>query len=284
MSNKILITGVTGSVGKALTKSLQARQVAFKAASRNVAAAKEKLGLQEEVVHFSFDDPATFEAATADVEKVFLLGPSFNPHLDQLMTPFVAYLGKKGIKRIVYLSGLGLSGPVGLLGFHARMEQKLIQEGFDYTIIRPSYFAQNFRNYEYENITERSVVFAPAGKGKTAFIDVADIAAVATEVLTKEGHSGQAYELTGPEALSFYEVAALLTRFTGKQITYPEPDEDTFKAGLKATGVSDLIGEYMAIIYNNIANNKVAFTTDTIEKITGKKPTALETVLEQDWG
>ncbi|MCW3465778.1 NAD(P)H-binding protein [Chitinophaga nivalis] len=283
MSNKILVTGATGSIGKALIKSLQTQQAAFFAASRNVAAAKEKLGLQEEIVHFSFDDPTTFEAATAGVDKVFLLGPPITPDLDLLFAPFLEYLGKKGIKRIVYLSALGLTNPEGLLGFHARMEQKLAQEGFDYTILRPSFFSQNFRNYEYENITERSIVFAPAGKGKAAFIDVADIAAVAAVALTTEGHSGQSYDLTGPELLSFYDAAALLTTVTGKQITYPEPDADTFKAVLKAAGAPDFIGEYMTIVYDGILTNKVAFTTDTVEKVTGKKPTTLKTVLEQDW-
>ncbi|PSL44264.1 uncharacterized protein YbjT (DUF2867 family) [Chitinophaga niastensis] len=282
MSNKILVTGATGTIGKILVKNLEARQASFVVGSRNVEQAKDKLGLADNIVQFSFDDPATFENATAGVDSVFLLGPPMVPDLNVLLTPFLEYLPSKGIRRIVYLSALKID-PDSILGFHAVMEQKLAQDGFDYTVLRPSFFAQNFKNYEWENITERSITFAPAGNGKVAFIDAADIANVAATVLTTAGHSQQTYELTGPEILSYYDAANLLSEVTGKTITYPSPDAATYKAALKAAGAPDFIGTYMVAVYDVVAGNKVNFTTDTVEKITGKKPASLKTVLTADW-
>lgn len=283
MSNKILITGATGTVGKALVKELKARGVAFKAATRNIAAGKEKLGSDAEVVAFDFAEPNTFAAATAGVDRVFLLGPPVTLEVDKLIAPFLAHLQHQGIKRVVYFSALGAEKMGDALGFHTANEEKLKADGFDFTILKPTFFAQNFKNYEWENITERGVTYVTAGNGKAGFIDVHDIAKVAATVLTTSGHTGKSYELTGPELLSYADAAQLLTEVTGKPVFYPNPSPDEYRGALAAAGAPAFIADYMIAVYSIIARNEAAVLTDHVERITGQKPTSLKTVLLQDF-
>lgn len=283
MSKKILVTGATGTIGKAVVKELKAAGAAFKAASRNVAAGHEKLGSDTEVVAFDFADPTTFNAATEGIDRVFLLGPPLTLELDKLLAPFIAHLQIKGIKRVVYFSALGAEKMGDSLGFHTMIEQQLKRENFDYTILKPTFFAQNFKNYEWENITERGITFVTAGEGKAAFVDVNDIAKVAAKVLTTDGHTGKQYQLTGPELLSYAEAAQILTEVTGKPIFYPNPSPDQYRGALAAAGAPAFVADYMINVYSIIATNEAALLTSDVELLTGQKPTDLKTVLQRDF-
>jgi uncharacterized protein YbjT (DUF2867 family) len=150
-------------------------------------------------------------------------------------------------------------------------------------VVLPSFFAQNFKNYEWENITQRNIVFVPAGEGKVGFVDVEDIALVAATILTEEGHTGKTYKLTGPEKLSYKEAADLLSEVTGRKVHYPNPSPEVFTQTLKAAGAPDFIAPYMTAVYSLIANNHVNFLSDDIQRVTGKNPTPLKKVFEKDF-
>jgi len=231
---------------------------------------------------FDFENPATYALATEGIDKVFLLGPPLRNDLDTLVLPFVHHLKSANVKRVVYIGALSLE-LVPELPFHTSVIEALAKEGFDYTVLKPSFFAQNFKNYEWENITHRGITFVPAGNGKVAFIDIEDIAAVAATVLTEEGHSAKTYQLTGPELFSYHDAAKLLTQITGKQIIYPQPSPEEYTKALEAAGAPDFIAPYMTAVYSLIADEKVAFISDDVEKITGKKPSSFKKVLEKDF-
>ena len=282
MAAKILVTGATGTIGQALVKTLRERGLSFVAGVRNPAEGREKLAPDTPLTAFDFSKPETFESATQGVDRIFLLGPPMVPELADLLRSFIEFLKRKGIQRVVYLAALGLEA-IPELPLHQQTIDRLEAEGFDYTVLKPSFFSQNFKKYEWENITQRGVTFAVAGKGKAGFIDVDDIANVAAEVLTTEGHAKKRYDLTGPELLSYYEVADLLTEVTGKKIVYPEPSEDDFRQALQAAGVPDFVVSYMLNVYRLISEGHVGYLTDDVEKLTGKKPTSLKTVLAADF-
>ena len=281
MTNKILVTGATGTVGKELIKSLQSKNANFIAGVRDVSKAKEKLP-GTELVEFDFANPATYEPATNGIDKVFLLGPPLVLNLVELLTPFIDFLNKKNIKRVVYISALGLD-KIKDLPFHAILTQKLIDDGFDYTILKLSFFAQNFKSYEWENITERGITYMPAGNGKVGFVDVQDIGEAAAIVLTTTGHGEKTYELTGPELLTYGDAATILSDVTGKIIAYPNPSPEEYTSVLKAAGAPDFIAPYMISVYSMIADNHVSLVTDDLEKINGKKPNTLNQVLKRDF-
>lgn len=280
--NKILITGATGTNGKALVHKLKELNANYVIGTRNPDLAR-KLFQDSEIVAFDFENPSTYQESIQGVDKVFLLGPPLTLKVDKLLFPFIDFLNDKGIKRIVYFSAFASDKMGSDLDFHIKIEDKLKNDGFDYTILRPSFFAQNFKNYDLENITERNSIFSVAGTGKVAFVDVHDIANVAATVLLNTGHSKKTYELTGPESVSFYDVATELSAILGKNIIYPNPSATQFKETLADSGAPEFIADYLINVYSTIANNDVNKVTDDIEKITGKKPTSLKEVLQRDF-
>ncbi len=279
--SKILVTGATGTSGSALVQELIQRNADFVIASRNPETAKAKFH-KEAIRKFAFDDPSTFESAIEGVGKVFLLGPPLQYDVDQLINPFIDFLKKKGIKRVVYFSALA-NEKMKSINFHSKIEAKLKADGFDYTILKPTFFAQNFKNYQGENILDRNMIFLPAGPHKVGFLDVNDIAAVAAVTLTENGHQQKTYELTGPELLSHAEVAYLLSETLNRKIVYSNPSEAEFKEVLKESGAPDFIADYLIDVYQVIAKNNVAVLTDTIKRLTGKNPTTLKEVLIRDF-
>lgn len=280
---KILITGATGTNGKALIAALTKLNADFVIATRNVEEAKKKIKTDRSFVPFSFDQPDTFENAVQDIDRVFLLGPPLVLGLDVLLSPFIDFLHAKGIKRVVYFSALKSDAMGDTLHFHGDLERKLIDDGFDYTILRPAFFSQNFKNYEWDNIMDRGIVFMPAGSGKAGFIDAEDIGAVAAKVLTEEGHSGKIYELTGPDLLSYTDAADILSSVMQKDVIYPNPTPETFKQVLLGADAPEFVADYLINVYSAIANEEVAFLTPTVATLLGRQPHSLRSVLERDF-
>nr|MBI1232802.1 hypothetical protein [Cytophagales bacterium] len=150
-------------------------------------------------------------------------------------------------------------------------------------LIVPSFFAQNFKNFEYDNLMERGITFNVAGDGKVGFVDVEDIAKVAAKVLTEPGHTGKTYQLTGPELLSYHDAANILSDVLNKKIVYPNPTEEAYKEALKAGGAPDFIADYMIRVFGMIKSGSVGRITEDVEQVLGTKPTDLKTVLERDF-
>jgi len=284
MAGKILVTGATGTVGSAVVQALAAKGADFVAAARDAGKTAAKFGPGVAAVAFDFADPATYQAATRDVEKVFLLGPPIDPDMDRLLTPFVHFLQEKGINRLVYLSAFGVEQAADVMPFHANLEQLLQEGGFDLTILRPTFFAQNFKNYEWENIVDRKIIFSPAGTGKAAFVDIRDVGEVAAKVLLEPGHTGKVYELTGPEPLGYAEVADLLSAVRQEPIHYPSPSTEAYAQALSSAGVPDFVAGYMNKVYSLIRDGHVATVSPDFERLTGRRPAPLKRVLEQDFG
>jgi len=280
MGKEVLITGSTGSIGRNICQILKRQEVPFKAASREVDNAKQILGKGVNVVEFDFDDPETFEDALDNVDRIFLLGPPMALNLDQLLMPFVTFAEKNNVNRIVYLSAFKSEKLTGKLNFHVKMEDNLKEGSFQYTILKPSFFSQNFKNYEYENIMERGVTYVPAGSGKAAFIDVRDIAEVAVETLTSDGHLQKSYDLTGPQSLSYYDAAEILSEVLGKKITYPEPSPKEYAKTLIEAGMPEFMADYMNGIYGLIRNDQVDHVSPEVNNILGKEPIDLKTSLK----
>lgn len=267
-------------MGREVVSALQSRGVPFVAGVRDERKAKELLGEDIPTVHFDFEQSDTFASATQSVDRVFLLGPPMDLRLDQLIDPFIDYLHNQKIKRVVYLSAFG-SEAMGSLPFHTNVERKLKEQQFDWTILQPSFFSQNFRNYEYENITERGITYMPAGDGKVGFVDVRDVGEVAAEVLTSDQHIHRTYVLTGPETLSYHDAARQLTEVVSKPVQYPAPSPQQYADTLKETGAPEFVASYVNEVYGLIRDGKVNQTSDTIDKVLHRSPTPLREVLER---
>ena len=276
------ITGATGAVGREVVNSLLEADQSVIAASRHPKQSQAQFGDRVKAVHFDFEDSNTFSEAMG-TDGVFILGPPMYPNLFELLVPFVDYLQENGPKRVVYLSANGMEH-LSELPFHAQMEEKLRGSDLDWRVVRPGFFMQNFGNYERENIEQRKMIFVPAGEEKTAFISTKDIGAAIATLLTQDEHQHQTYVLTGSEAYSYFDAADMLSDIRGEKITYPNPDEETYRQVLADAGAPDFVADYMIPVYGMIKKGHVKDITDDVEKLTGQKPEPLKAALTRDFG
>ncbi len=172
-------------------------------------------------VQFDFLKRETWSSALAGAQKLFLVRPPAISNVKEHINPMLDLAAKTGIEHVVLLSILGAEKNPILP--HHRIEKHLEATGLPYTFLRASFFMQNLSTTHRDEIRDQHVIAVPAGNGKTSFIDVRDIAAVAAKVLTEPGHEGRAYDLTGAEALSYGQVAKILSAQLGRRVTYTKP-------------------------------------------------------------
>lgn len=211
----ILVTGAGGLVGGEVAKALAARGLAVRAALRDPTRVPPALEAAEQV-RFDFTDETTFEAALAGVSALFLLRPPAMAR-PAAFRPFFEAARRQGAGHVVFLSVRG-AGRNPLLPHHG-VERLVEASGLRHTHLRPNDFMQNFSTVHAADIRERSRIIAPAGDGRASYVDVRDVAEAAALILQDPApHAGLAYTLTGPEALSLDDVAAILTRELGRPI------------------------------------------------------------------
>lgn len=276
------ITGATGTIGSQVMKALIANEKEVIAAIRHPEKSKEHFGDKAKSIAFDFEDSKTFEAALKS-EGIFILGPPMYPDLFKLLTPFVDYLIQNRFNgRIVYLSAYGMDD-LEELPFHRQMEEKLKASDLDWNIVRPGFFMQNFGNYERENIEQRNMLFSPAGEGKTPYVSAVNIGEAIAKLLTSYKRSKETHILTGSKSYSYFEIAEMLSNITNRKISYPNPDEDTYREVLKASGAPDMIADYMIPVYSLIKKGTVESAHNGVMELTGKEPETILTVLERDF-
>jgi uncharacterized protein YbjT (DUF2867 family) len=285
------ITGATGTIGREVVHSLVAQGHNAVAASRSPeqsASQFSELHNQYDTqvlkhVQFDFADTTTYEQAQ-DADAIFVLAPGMNLEVFALLSPFIDYIDQQSpSKRVVYLSGYGMDA-LPELPFHKHMEEKLQQTSLDWRVVRPGFFAQNFGNFDRESIQNHHILFAPVGDGVTPFISSKDIGASVAALLIQDEYSQQTFTLTGNEALSYYQVADILSEILGTTITYTNPDEKSYRATLINNGVPNDIANYLTQVYSLIRLGVIHETTSHVQELTGVVPESLRSVLKRDFG
>jgi len=268
--NSVLVTGSTGNVGTDLVTSLLRRGVSVKTGMRSPGRCAMPSGAVP--VAFDFENPETFSAALADVDRVFLMRP---PQMSDAaaMRPFIEAMRKTGVQHVVFMSVQG-AGTNPFVPHHG-IETLLKKSGLGWTFLRPSFFMQNLSTTHGADIRERDEIYVPAGRGRTNFIDAADVAEAAAVCLTTPGHDGKAYEITGSEAHTYEQIAGILSAACGRTITYSRPSAKQFKAHMKAAGHPDEFVSVMSSIYALARFGMAAGTTDEFEKLVGGRPTTV---------
>ena len=226
----ILITGATGTIGAATVRALRSRGADFKIGVRSPDKAKR---LEAASVEFDWDRPATFDAALRGVDKLFLLTPVSDRQVEY-GKGLIAAAKKAGVRHIVKQSVIGADAEPGLaLGrMHRDVERATLASGSTWTMLRPTFFMQNFVNYYGISPRQSGSVYMPWGQGRASWVDARDVGEVAAAALTEPGHEGKAYELTGGEALDGREVLAILGKALGKQYTYVDVPEDAARKAM----------------------------------------------------
>ncbi|HTB21883.1 MAG TPA: NAD(P)H-binding protein [bacterium] len=271
----ILLTGATGTVGRELAAQLLEGNEKIRVLVRDPAKAEHLKG-RAEIVQGDLEQADTLAAAMKGADHVFLLTVDQATATDANV---IAAAKAAGVAHVVKLStSFVANDPQTAIGaWHAEKEQLLKDSGLAWTMLRPGGFMSNSLQW-VGSIKSQGTVYSAMGSAKSAPIDPADIAAVAKAALTKPGHEGKAYELSGGELLTQAEQVEILSKAIGKPLKTVEVTVAAAVEGMRASRrmppkLVDAMGEMLETIR---AGKLFRPATDTVEKITGRKPATYE--------
>lgn len=270
MLSPILVIGALGNVGAEVVRELLNKNVPVRAADMDAEKVKARFGDAVQAVRFDFADANTYADTFNGVEKMFLLRPPQIIDVKRAMFPAIDAAKLAGVRHVVFLSLIGIENAKFIP--HYKVEQYLRACSFETTFLRCSFFMQNLNTVHRQEIRERNEIFVPVGKAKTSFIDARDIGAVAATVLTQAGHENEHYDLTGCEALDYWQASNIMSSVFGKKITYRNPNLlkffiETIKRGTPFAFTVVMIG-----LYTSTRFGMAKPVTDEVENLIGRKP------------
>lgn len=269
MSSPILVIGALGNVGAEVVKHILARGGQVRAADIDSQKISERFGAEVESVRFDFTDPSTYQATFNGVEKMFFMRPPHIANIQRDMVPAMDAAKRAGVKYAVFLSLIGIEKTTYVP--HYKVETYLRQINLHTTFLRCSFFMQNLNTVHRAEIRDRNEIFVPVGRAKTSFIDARDIGAVAAVALL-DGHAGRNYDLTGAEALDYWEVAQIMSEVLGRRIAYRNPSPLHFFFASLRRGVGFAFALVTTGLYTSTRFGMADIVTNEVEKITGRKP------------
>ncbi|TNE52483.1 MAG: NmrA family transcriptional regulator [Deltaproteobacteria bacterium] len=258
--NLTLVLGGTGKTGRRVVTGLRARGIPVRVGSRSASPA------------FDWDKEGSWEACLEGVSAVYITyAPDLAvPGAQDAIQSLVNLAKRKGVKRLVLLSGRGEA--------EAQACERIVQNsGLEWTIVRASWFHQNFSEGAFIDMVMAGKMTLPAVETLEPFVDVDDIAEVAVEALSATGHSGEVYEVTGPELLSFQDVAAALSQATGRDIQYIPIPHEAFVAGVEESGAPKPVVWMMDYLFSTVLDGRNAHLCDGIQRALGRPPTDFAT-------
>ena len=267
----ICITGAGGTVGSEVVKQLELAKVPFRVAYFSKEKVNAALAKGLNAVIIDYNHPETLRTAFQGCDKLFLLGPNA---LNQTQLELNAVEAAKavGVQHIVKQSVMGAEDEAFSLALiHRPVEQAIEASGMTWTFLRPNSFMQNVVTFMSETIKAESAFYSASGEAKIAHIDVRDIAAVAVRALTEPTHAGQAYTLTGPEALTYDELAQKLSVVLGRSISHISLPPEDLKHGMLAEGLPDAIADRMLDLERYYREDQASRITNDVQRVTGQE-------------
>lgn len=254
-ANITLVLGGTGKTGRRVAERLTARGVPIRVGSRSA------------TLPFDWEDQATWAPTLRNVGAVYV---TFYPDLAipgaaSTIRSFANLAVQSGVERLVLLSGRGEEEA-------ERCEQVVQASGAEWTILRASWFAQNFsENFLCEPVRSGEVAL-PAGNVAEPFVDAEDIAYVAVAALTEDGHAGQLYELTGPRLLTFADAIGEIARATGQTIRYVPISHQQFATVLADQAVPADVAALLSYLFSTVLDGRNAHLADGVQRALGRAP------------
>jgi len=263
----ILITGAGGNVGKEVLQQISQTGARGRAAFQSPGKAAPS-GV--EVVTMDYNQPDTLKAALKGVDRVFLVGPP-TAELPALERKAMDVMKHSDVSHVVKLSAMGGREAI-FPGQHAQSEEHIQSLNVPYTFLRPNGFMQNLVNYSAATINTQNAFYGSEGDGRISQIDVRDVAAVAVKVLTEDGHTGKAYTLTGPEALTNSEVAGILSNALGREIRFINLPPGQLRQALLSAGVPEWSADALLDLQRLYREGKAATVTQDVKNVLGRDP------------
>ena len=275
----IFLTGVTGKIGGETAKQLIAKGASLRALVRDEAKAADLKAAGVELVVGDIADADAVNKGMDGAEKAFLLLPNGEHQLawEKQFTDLAAAVGVKHLVKMSSMEAVA-DAETPIPQAHWASEEYIRASGLDWTMVKPNFFMQNLLT-SAGTIKEQRKFFLPMGEGTTGMADGRDIGAVCAEVLTGEGHAGQSYEITGPEVVSFFDVADRFSAVLGEKVEYIPLPMEQFRE--KMTGI--LVPWHLNAVcelFREIAEIGLDHTTDTFKELIGCDPRSLKQFIE----
>ncbi len=273
MRDPILVLGARGKLGRAVIDQLRAAGEPTRCATRDPGCCGHDC-VGGGCARFDFDRPETFAPALEGVNHVFVTARPLDAAAAHVMIPFFEACRAGTIEHVVLATALGVDrNPAAALH---KVESYLRGSDLGWTILRPNFFMENFSHGEFQAaIAGEGVIRVAAGTGATSFISVQDIAAVAVMALREPGHMGQAYDLTGGEALDHAQVAAILAGVLERPVSYQDLPEEALRAGLEQAGLGGPQAAYLLDLYRMVRAGACAAVLPTVAQLLGRPPRTL---------
>ncbi|MDQ8201739.1 NAD(P)H-binding protein [Pelagicoccus sp. SDUM812003] len=250
-----LVIGGSGKTGRRIVEGLKARGIPVRIGSRSAA------------IPFDWDRPETWENAMQGCERIYvayspdLAVPQAKPAIERLCQ----IARHQNVKKIVLLSGRGEPEAQAC-------EQIVMGAGMDWTVLRCSWFNQNFNESFLLDYVRLGTLALPVGDLKEPFVDADDIAEAAVAALTESAHSNRLYELTGPELLTFADLAKILSEETGYKIKFKNVSHESFLESLSKSGVPEPLIQLLDYLFAHILDGRNAHLSDGVQQALGRPP------------
>jgi uncharacterized protein YbjT (DUF2867 family) len=281
----ILVIGGRSKIGAALIGELLGRGQQVRALVR---AGQPVGGLPAaaESVTGDLADEGSLVTAMAGIEKVFLLS---SPHPDAVSwhRNAIDAARRTQVQLLVRSSILGADreSPAEFISAHTICDRYLEDSGLPYVIVRPNLFLQNVPESTIPSIGASGTFYADAGEAAISMVDTRDVAAVAALALTEPGHASAHYDVTGPEALSYTDVAAKLTGVMGRRISYVGASDDAVRQALLDAGLTKWFASALIGLYQDYRRSGTggyaAQVTGTVQRLTGRPARSLDDLLDE---
>jgi uncharacterized protein YbjT (DUF2867 family) len=269
-----LVIGASGTTGSRVVAQLAAAGHGVKAASRRATPVPGAAP-----VRFDWYDPSTHAAALDGADRVYLIPPLADSDPVAVMVPFLRRARAAGVHRAVLLSSSAIPEGGPAVGSVHRALPDLVEQ---WAVLRPSWFMQNFTGQHAHalSIRERGSILTATGSGRVGFIDAGDIAAVAFHALTDEHAPDTDLVLTGPEALSYDDVAAIMTEVTGRLVVHRSLSCEQMRNRLAAQ-IPEEFAAMLAGLDRAIAEGSEDRVTDAVQRLTGRPARTFRAFLEE---
>ncbi len=252
---RVLVLGGTGKTGRRIAAGLEAKGVPI------------RIGSRAATPSFDWNNETGWDACLHDVEAAYITyAPDLAiPGATDAIQAFVDRAKRHGVRRLVLLSGRGEA--------EAQACERIVQEsGLEWTIVRASWFFQNFSEGAFVDMVHAGRITLPAGATPEPFVDVDDIADVAIAALSEPGHAGEVYEVTGPRLMTFADVASELSQATGRTIDYVQVPHDAFVNAVQDSGAPRDVVWMLDYLFCTVLDGRNAYLTDGVQRALGRGP------------
>jgi len=272
----ICVTGASGTLGSEVIRQLVLVEAPLRAAyfSNDKAEAARANGIDAVII--DYNRPETLREAFQGCDKLFLLGPNT---LNQTELELNAVDAAKavGVQHIVKQSVMGAAEEAfSLAKIHRPVEKAIESSTLVWTFLRPNSFMQNAVTFMGKTIRAESAFYSASDHAKISHVDVRDIAAVAVKALTEPNHEGKIYTLSGPEALTYDEMAQELSKVLQRSISHINLSPSDLKSGMLAEGMPEALADRMLDLERYFREGQASRITDNIRQVTGRAPRRFE--------